>query len=119
VNGPIEEPTGTLGQSAPVADSARWPVLVEGTILRSDIVLAVLMVAATAFVLARTVPGYRLRLTGANPAAAAATGTRPKQVGVLALCASAAVAGLAGSSLVLASPAGNVAPGFSAGYGYD
>ncbi len=118
-NGPLEEPTGTLGQSSPVADSARWPVLLTGTTLRWDIVLVVVLVVVVAFVLRRTVVGYRLRLTGANPVAAAATGTRTTLVGVAALCASAAIAGIAGSSLVLASPAGNLAPEFSANYGFD
>ncbi|MGH7291560.1 MAG: ABC transporter permease [Myxococcota bacterium] len=118
-NGPLEEPTGTLGQSAPVAPSARWPVLLPHTILRADIVLVVVLVAVAAFVVRHTVVGYRLRLTGANPAAARATGTRTTAVGVWALCASAALAGVAGSSLVLASPAGNLAPGFSADYGFD
>ncbi|HEY0187492.1 MAG TPA: ABC transporter permease [Cellulomonas sp.] len=118
-NGPLEEPTGTLGQSSPVADSARWPVLLSGSTLRWDMLLVVLLVAATAVVLRRTVVGYRLRLTGANPVAAAATGTRTVLVGAGALCASAAVAGIAGSSLVLASPAGNLSPGFSSSYGFD
>lgn len=118
-NGPLEEPTHTLGQSAAVADSARWPVLVPGTILRWDLVLTVAITVGTSYVLRRTVVGYRLRLTGANVAAARATGTRTLRVGVGALCASAAVAGVAGSSLILASPAGNLAPAFSAGYGYD
>ena len=118
-NGPLEEPTGTLGQSAPVADAARWPVLVPRTTLRADIVLVVVLVLVSAYVLRRTVVGYRLRLTGANPAAARATGTRTRLVGVGALCASAGMAGVAGSSLVLASPAGNLAPGFSAEYGFD
>ena len=118
-NGPLEEPTHTLGQSAAVADSARWPVLVPGTILRADVVLALALVVVVALVLRYTVIGYRLRLTGANPAAARATGTRTRRVGVGALVASAGIAGVGGSSLVLASPAGNLTPDFSANYGYD
>jgi ABC-type uncharacterized transport system permease subunit len=118
-NDPLEEPTGTLGQSSPVASSARWPVLLPRTTLRWDIVLVLLLIVVVAYVLGRTVIGYRLRLTGANEAAARATGTRTTLVGVGALCASAAIAGVAGSSLVLASPAGNLAPGFSASYGFD
>ncbi|MFC5747493.1 ABC transporter permease [Actinomadura rugatobispora] len=118
-NGPMEEPTGTLGQSSPVAPSARWPILLPGTTLRADIILVIALVVAAAFVLRRTVVGYRLRLTGANAEAARATGTRTTLVGAGALCASAGVAGVAGSSLVLASPAGNLAPGFSAEYGFD
>ncbi|GAY08165.1 ABC transporter permease [Pseudonocardia sp. N23] len=118
-NGPMEEPTGTLGQSASVADSARWPVLLPRTTLRADIILVIILVLVAAYVLRRTVVGYRLRLTGANESAARATGTRTTLVGVAALCASAAVAGVAGSSLVLAAPAANLAPGFSAGYGFD
>ena len=118
-NGPMEEPTGTLGQSSPVADSARWPLLLPRTTLRADILLVIVLVVLVAYVLRRTVVGYRLRLTGANPAAARATGTRTRLVGVAALCASAAAAGIAGSSLVIAAPAGNLAPGFSANYGFD
>lgn len=118
-NGPMEEPSGTLGQSAPVAKSAQWPVLLPKTTLRADIVLVVILVVFIAFVLRQTVIGYRMRLTGANADAARATGTKTTAVGVWALCASAAVAGVAGSSLVLASPAANLAPGFSADYGFD
>jgi len=118
-NGPMEEPTGTLGQSSPVADTARWPVLLPRTTLRTDIIMVIIIVLLAAYVLRRTVVGYRLRLTGANADAARATGTRTTVVGVGALCASAAIAGIAGSSLVLAAPAANLAPGFSAGYGFD
>ncbi|CAN5224092.1 ABC transporter permease [soil metagenome] len=118
-NGPLEEPTGTLGQSAPVAESAQWPVLLPRTTLHADILMVVAIVLVVAFVLRYTVIGYRMRVTGANAGAARANGMKTKALGVWALCSSAAIAGVAGSSLVLAAPAANLAPGFSADYGFD
>jgi general nucleoside transport system permease protein len=118
-NGPMEESTHTLGQSGPVEHSAQWPLLLPRTTLHTDVIMVAVLVLLAWYVLRHTIVGYRLRLTGANPDAARATGTRTTAVGVLALCGSAAIAGIAGSSLVLAAPAANLAPGFSADYGFD
>jgi general nucleoside transport system permease protein len=117
--GPLQEPTHTYPQSQPVAASARWPHLVAQSPLAGDVFLALLLVCATSFVLDRTAVGLRLRLTGANEVAARSAGISTKRVTALALAASGAFAGLAGSSLILAAQSPVLTPGFSANLGFD
>lgn len=65
------------------------------------LLLALLAVGATRFFVAGTVPGYRLRVLGANPDAAAYAGIDAGRTTLLALCASGALAGLAGVNEVM------------------
>ncbi|MFG1954063.1 ABC transporter permease [Micromonospora sp. NPDC048830] len=118
VTGPLEEPTHTLGQTSPVEQSARWP-LIEAMRLHWDIVLIPLATIVVAWVLSSTRIGYRLRFTGANKDFAAYSGISTTKVAALALVASGGLAGLAGSSLISSSPAGNMADNFSANYGFE
>jgi simple sugar transport system permease protein len=76
------------------------------------------MVLIVWFVLQRTAFGFELRLTGANEEAARHAGIGTVRVTVLAFLASGALAGLAGSSLILAGESGSMADNFSAGYGF-
>lgn len=118
VTGPLEEPTHTLGQTAPIAQSARWPVI-QSFNVRWDIVLVPLATIVVAWVLSSTRVGYRLRVTGANRNFASYSGVSTTKVAALALVASGGLAGLAGSSLISSSPAGNMADNFSANYGFE
>jgi simple sugar transport system permease protein len=118
VTGPFEEPSHTLGQTAPIEKSARWPII-ESLSLRWDIVLVPLATVAVAWVLSSTRIGYRLRVTGANKDFASYSGISTTKVAALALVASGGLAGLAGSSLISSSPAGNMADNFSANYGFE
>lgn len=118
VSGPFEEPTRTLGQTEAIADTARWPVI-TGVALRWDIVLVPLAAVGVALLLTRTRTGYELRVTGANPAFAKYSGIRTTRVAAWALVASGGLAGLAGASLIAASPSGNMADKFSANYGFE
>jgi general nucleoside transport system permease protein len=102
-----------------VQESARWPNLLSQTPLSWDFVLVPLLLVAVAFVMRRTVFGYHLRLTGANEDAARHAGVEPVRIGVVALMLSAALAGVAGSSLILASETYTMSDGFSSGYGFD
>jgi simple sugar transport system permease protein len=77
------------------------------------------MVGAVAFFLRRTTLGYRLRLIGANEEAARHAGVRTKRLTVGALVASGGLAGLAGSSLILAGESTAMTDNFSANYGFD
>lgn len=117
--GPLQEPTHTYPQSRHIAASSRWPHLIANTPLAGDVFLALLLVFATWFILNRTAIGLRLRLTGANEVAARSAGIPTKQVTVLALVASGMLAGLAGSSLILAAQSPVVTVGFSANLGFD
>ncbi|WP_432989746.1 ABC transporter permease [Dactylosporangium sp. CA-233914] len=119
VSGPLEEPTHTLGQTEPIAATARWPVLIPGTPLRLDFFLLPLTAIGLSLLLRNTTAGFRLRATGANSTFAAYSGIRTKKVSVLALVASGGLAGLAGSSLIGAGTSGNMSDHFSANYGFE
>ncbi len=119
VRGPMQERTHTFFQSDPIESGARWPHLIANTALSWDLFLALAIVALTAFMLDRTTFGVRLRLTGANEEAARHAGVRTTRMTVLALLISGGLAGLAGSSLILAGESTVMVDNFSAGYGFD
>jgi simple sugar transport system permease protein len=102
-----------------VEPSARWPSLLSQTPLAWDLVLVFLAVAGAAFLLQRTVLGLRIRLAGANEPAARHAGIDTVRTSVIALLLSGALAGIAGSSLVLASETHSLSDGISAGFGFE
>jgi len=103
VRGPMNDPSAPLPVTPPFPESSRWPYLLTGTNLTWDLVLLGVVVVI-AFVLVKTTFGFKVRLVGANPEAARHSGLSPQGVGTRAIVLSGALAGLAGSSLVLASP---------------
>lgn len=88
------------------------------TRLHSGIIVAIVMVAFLWYFLYRSPAGYRFRLVGANPRAAAFNGIRTPVVTVQALCMSGALAGLAGAVEVLGVHR-RYFDSFSPGYGFD
>ena len=66
-----------------------------------SLILAVLAVAAGQFLIRRTVAGYRLRVVGSNPDAAAYAGIDAGWVAIFILCLAGACAGLAGVNEVM------------------
>jgi ABC-type uncharacterized transport system permease subunit len=118
VRGPLQEPTRGYPQSDPLLDSARWPHLIPYTSLAGDIFIALLIVGVMPFVLRGTGFGYRLRLTGANDQAARHAGIDTRRITVVALVLSGALAGLAGSSLILAGQTGVLTDGFNQNLGF-
>lgn len=118
VHGPLQEPTHTYPRSADIPFTARWPRLLQDIPLAWDLLQAAVMVFVIWFVMKRTVFGFQLRLTGANEEAARHAGIATVRVNVLALLISGALAGLAGSSLILAGESGTLTENFSAGYGF-
>ncbi|MBS1724388.1 MAG: ABC transporter permease [Armatimonadetes bacterium] len=96
------------------------PNLVEGGPFRLSLALliGILGVAILAFWLKRTVAGYELSATGANPSAAETAGVNVRAVTIKAMMASGAIAGLAGAFLVQAFEHRFYA-NFSPGYGFD
>ncbi len=98
VRGPLQEPTHTFPQSAMFDAALRLPRLVPGTRLHAGVALAVVCALTLAWFLRATAPGFRLRMTGANPrAAASAGGIDVAGVSLLAFVASGAIAGLGGA----------------------
>jgi general nucleoside transport system permease protein len=119
VRGPLQEHTHGFAETDLLPGSARWPDVLSNASLTWDVLYVPALVLLVWFVLGRTTLGFRLRLTGANEEAARYAGTRTVRVGVLALLASGAIAGLVGSSLILGSESGVMADNFSANYGFD
>jgi simple sugar transport system permease protein len=104
--------------SDPVADSARLPALTDTTRVHSGVLLAVAAVVAAGWFLYRTPAGFRLRLVGANPTAAAFHGIGVRRVRIGALMGSGALAGLAGAGEILGLY-GRYLESFSPGYGFQ
>jgi general nucleoside transport system permease protein len=100
VQGPLQEAKGVYPQSDPLPLSARLPQL-PGTRLHLGLAIALGLAAGLWLFERRTLPGFQLRATGANPIAARITGrVDTGRIFALALGASGALAGLAGGSEV-------------------
>ncbi len=81
-------------------------------------VIGILVVVALSYWLNKTVSGYELKASGANPRAAQFAGVKTKQVTVKAMLMSGALAGLAGA-LQVAQFEHRFYDGFATGYGFD
>lgn len=96
VRGPLQEPTGIYPQSATLPDAAQLPMIA------GRLHLGILLAAALPFlawaVMRWTAAGFRLRLAGANPRAAAIAGRVDVPAETMrAFIVSGAIAGLAGA----------------------
>ena len=118
VRGPWRDPNGfnfpTTAEFDPVATV---PVLIEGGRLHLGAIIALLVVAAAAVLLGRTIKGFEIRVVGAAPRAARFGGFNSNQLILLTFAISGALAGLAGI-IEVAGPVGHLQPGISPGYGF-
>lgn len=105
VRGPFHDSSSPSPLTPPLPSSARWPELLTHTPLHWDIVLVPVVTALVWLLLSRTPFGFRTRLVGAGEEIAWHAGISPTRVGMKAIVLSGALAGLAGSSLVLAAVA--------------
>ena len=85
--------------------------------MNAALIFALVLAAAAWFFVSRTFAGYRMRVAGLAPAAAAYAGYSDKRNIWLALLISGGAAGLAGVSEV-AGPVGLLSPAISPGYGF-
>jgi ABC-type uncharacterized transport system permease subunit len=116
-SGPLKDPRAVNPQTTVVPQSTWLPTIVPGTELTAGLVIAVGAAFVAYFVLQKTVVGYEIRASGANPRAAAAGGVSiARSVTVVGLL-SGGLAGLAGMIIVTT---GNhyLLQNFSPGYGY-
>jgi simple sugar transport system permease protein len=118
VREPFHDKTTPLPLTPSLPDSSRWPELITNTDLHWDIVLVPIAALAIAFLLARTLFGFRSRLVGAGEGVARHAGISPERVGSRAILLSGALAGLAGSSLVVAGSTPQMGEDFGANYGF-
>ena len=96
---------------------ATVPILIQGGRLHLGAVIALLVVAAAAVLLGRTIKGFEIRVVGAAPRAARFGGFNSNQLILLTFAISGALAGLAGI-IEVAGPVGHLQPGISPGYGF-
>jgi len=118
VRKPFHDSATPLPLTPSLPDSARWPELIPNTQLHYDIFLIPVAIAAVAFLLTRTTFGFGVRLVGANDQVARHAGLSPEAVGSQAIILSGALAGLAGSSLVLASLTPAMGEDFAGSFGF-
>ncbi|MDD1537639.1 MULTISPECIES: ABC transporter permease [unclassified Bradyrhizobium] len=118
VRGPWRDPQGfnfpTTAEFDPVATV---PLLIEGGRLHLGAIIALLVVAAAAILLGRTIKGFEIRVVGAAPRAARFGGFKADHLVILTFAVSGALAGLAGI-IEVAGPVGHLQPGISPGYGF-
>lgn len=107
--------------SAALPGSVRLPVVtLWGNEVTVGFFLALLGAGLVAFVLSRTVFGFRLRLLGSNPRVAQQAGVSFGRAGATALFISGAAAGLAGASMLAAgASSARLTTGFSNEIGWQ
>ncbi|MGK9166451.1 ABC transporter permease [Inquilinus limosus] len=118
LEGPMKDPMG-MGwpQSAPILDDATLPKLVPRTRIHAGLLIAVAAAVLVWLMTTRTVWGFEMRATGANPAAARFAGMPVGGVMLRVGLISGALAGLAGVGEV-AGLKGYLTQDLSPGYGY-
>ena len=117
VYGPWRDPTSFgFPMSAQFPDAALLGGLF-GTRLHAGLALAVVCAGLVWFLMARTRFGFELTAAGLSPRAATYARMDVNRLVVLAMCASGALAGLAGA-VETSAVVGRLQPGVLAGYGY-
>ncbi|MDR0227232.1 MAG: ABC transporter permease [Burkholderiaceae bacterium] len=118
LDGPMKDPTA-LGwpQSVALLPDLELSRLLEGTRLHTGLVWAAALAVLLWLVLERTVLGFDIRATGANPKAARFAGVGTLGTIVVTALISGGIAGLAGA-IEVAGRAGYVTLDLSPGYGY-
>src|SRR5205085_10139862 len=106
-----------LPPTAGSSQVATVPVLIEGGRLHLGGIIALVVVAAGAVLLNKTIKGFEIRVVGAAPRAARFGGFNSNQLILLTFAVSGALAGLAGI-IEVAGPVGHLQPGISPGYGF-
>lgn len=118
VRGPLQEPLHIYPQTASIPAAAQLPRLAHGTRLHAGFLLALALAALLWWTLRATAAGFRLRASGANPAAAASAGlVDVGRTTTGAFLASGALAGLAGG-VELCGVTYALYENISPGYGY-
>jgi len=108
---------GPVDQTALIPAAARLPELIATTRLTWAIVIAIALIALVDWVLRRSAWGMDVELLGQNPEAAAYAGVPVQARVAMIMAVSGAIAGLAGSTLVLG-VLHRFITNFSPGYGF-
>jgi simple sugar transport system permease protein len=107
--------------SGPLPDSVHLPIVrIFGNEFPIGIVIALVLAAVVAFMLTRTLWGFRIRLLGHNPLVAQKTGVAASRMGTWALFLSGGFAGLAGAVMLSGGASSyRLSPGFSTNIGWQ
>ena len=118
VRGPWRDPKGyNFPVTAEFDPVATMPLLIEGSRVHLGAIFALIVVAATWFLIGRTIKGFEIRVVGAAPRAARFAGFDADKLVLLTFAVSGALAGLAGI-IEVAGPVGHLQPAISPGYGF-
>lgn len=122
VRGPWRNPEGyNFPETRLFSDAARLPELLPegawGGRANIGILVAVVLAVATWLLLARTLKGFEVTITGESPRAARFAGFDARATTVFAFAFSGALAGLAGT-MEVAGAIGQLTPVISPGYGF-
>jgi len=115
--GPWRDPVSGFPESPRIVAAAEFPALLERSRLHLGFLLAIAVVVAVGYVVARTPAGLRLRAVGLSPGGARFAGIDVGRTLFLTALASGAIAGIAGVGEV-AGIQFRLTSGISPGYGY-
>ena len=118
VNGPLREKTGIFPETDAIPATFLLPKVGANLQLHIGVFVAGAVIAVTAFILAKTVTGYRLRVVGSGADVARYLGVPQARFAIGSLTVGGALAGLAGSMQILGVQ-GRLIEGFDPGYGFD
>jgi ABC-type uncharacterized transport system permease subunit len=118
VNHPLREKAGIYPQTDRVPDTFLLPKVGEVLQAHIGILIAIVAVPVVAFVLAKTVMGYRLRITGSSDEVSRYLGIARSRFVIGSMVAGGSLAGVAGSIQMLGVQ-GRLIEGFNPGYGFD
>jgi len=103
VNYPLRDLSGgaAVPQTVMIPEAVRLGIIVPGTRLHAGVIVLFILPLVVAWFFQRTSTGYSLRMVGLNPNFAAYGGINMPRMTLLAMFASGAIAGLAGTIQVL------------------
>jgi len=118
VHGPWRDPDGfNFPESRVFGDSATLPLIVSGTRLHLGWLIALLFVAGTWLMMARSLIGFQVKVVGSAPAAGRYAGFSVNHVIWFTLLLGGGASGLAGL-IEVSGPIGQLLPSISPGYGF-
>ena len=117
--GVLQAPGSSNPKTAPMAESAILPPLIDGYKLHWGFVLALLAVAFTWWLLERSSLGFRFRAVGFNPHAARTAGISVGATYVAVMLIAGALVGIAGASQMLGTVTSGFGGDIDAGIGFD
>jgi simple sugar transport system permease protein len=99
--GPMHGEGVTFAGSDYIQQSAHMPTLIPEAQANAALLIGVAIALVVAFVMARTTLGFQIRASGLNPVAARYAGHAQRSLVVTAMAISGAIAGLAGTAVIL------------------